>query len=739
VAERAPAGSPRSGPDDGHPARITPVFTQLSREDRHQELRPSADFSYVPLNRAKAEVPSRKLLAGRHRDVLVFAPLVLLVGLFVTLVPTRMNGQVEDNARRRASGLAKVLGNALAVALEFDDADEATRVLTLLASQKDAVSAVVLDGHARPFAHWPAGNAPAAESLPGGADTLLRGNVLVASVPVRSTGGTAGRLVVSFDAHELHASKRANWIAAIALVLVGGGALAGMLARLFLRRRRAERALADQEAKFSVLVEGMPDALVIFQRGQLSYANSSARRLLELGDKADPSSIRRSDALAAIDIAVDAGDQSRLVEVKAPTGSLHLEVRAFALTVDGHPATISLARDVTEEQRLRERLALSDRLASIGTLATGVAHEINNPLSYILANLDFVAMELAVLGGGTDGPVAPSAEVLAELDTAVRDAQSGAERVQKIVQDMRKMARKDFGERAPIDVPTIVRAAVEQAKVAIGLRAEIEIALAKVPPVMASESQLSQVVVNLVVNAADAILPDSPPDRRHVRVSTGLTEDGWIEIAVSDTGTGIPPEVRDKIFDPFFTTKPVGVGTGLGLAICHGIVRTHGGSLSFDTEVGVGTTMRVRLPASAIAIPVAGVRRSRTETSPGRILVVDDEPAIGSAVARLLKRGDTEFESCARRALERVVAGERFDLVICDVRMPEMNGPELLTALRGRAPDQARAFVFMTGALDERSEADLGRLGVPVLHKPFNRDSLRDFISAQLVRLAQAA
>jgi CheY-like chemotaxis protein len=220
-----------------------------------------------------------------------------------------------------------------------------------------------------------------------------------------------------------------------------------------------------------------------------------------------------------------------------------------------------------------------------------------------------------------------------------------------------------------------------------------------------------------------------------VRVSTRIVADATIEIAVSDTGTGIPLEVRDRIFDPFFTTKPVGVGTGLGLAICHGIVRSHGGTLTYETEVGVGTTMRVRLPATTIAMPAAAPDRARRLTGTGRILVVDDEPAIGGAVTRLLKRGKTEFESCARRALDRVMAGDRFDLIICDVRMPDMNGPELLTALRGRAPDQARALVFMTGALDERSEADLGRLGVPVLQKPFNRDSLGEFVSIQLRRL----
>ncbi len=687
------------------------------------------------MHRPKDDVSPAAPLARRYRDVLVFAPLVLLVGLFVSVVPTRMNAQLEDKVSRRVSGLAQVLANALAVALEFDDADEATRVLNLLASQKDAVGAVVLDGKGRAFARWPADKTAVAERPPEGTGFFLIGQHMIGAAPVRSTGGTAGRLVVTFDGSELASSKRSNWLASIALVLVGGGALAAMVARLFLRRRRAERALADQEAKFSVLVEGMPDALVIFQRGRLSYANSSARRLLTLGDSADPSLIRRSDALSAIDIAGESNEASRVIEVKGSSGPLFLEVRAFALTVDDRPATISLARDVTEEHRLRERLALSDRLASIGTLATGVAHEINNPLSYILANLDFVAGELAGLTNGSKEPVAPTVEALAELNTALSDAQSGAVRVQNIVLDMRKMARKDFGERAPTDVPAIVRAAVEQARVSVGSRASLEMDVVDVPPVLASDSQLSQVIVNLVVNAAEAIPPDAPAGRREVRVSTRTVADGTIEIAVSDTGTGIPVEVRDKIFDPFFTTKPVGVGTGLGLAICHGIVRSHGGTLTYETEVGVGTTMRVRLPATTIAMPAAVPDRARNQSNTGRILVVDDEPAIGGAVTRLLKRGKTEFESCARRALDRLVAGDRFDLIICDVRMPEMNGPELLTALRGRAPDQARALVFMTGALDERSEADLGRLGVPVLQKPFNRDSLGEFVSAQLRRL----
>jgi len=669
------------------------------------------------------------------REIVVFAPLLLVVGLFVTVVPTRMNGQIELDAHTRVLGLAHVLADALAAPLEFEDTDSAQRALALLSSQKDAEVAVVLEASGREFSRWQAPGSARLELYKGVEATVRRGQHLFAAVPVHAAGGTLGRLVVSFDAAHVDAEKRSNWIGAIALVLVGGGALAAMVARMFTRRRRAERALAAQEAKFSVLVEGMPDGLVIYTRGELDYANSAARRLFALDAGAAP---RHTTELAALVSATRAGEQSPVVQVDCEGGAVSLEGRVFSLTVDNDPVTILLARDVTEEKRLRDRLALSDRLASIGTLATGVAHEINNPLSYVLANLEFIEIELGNMAAPAEERTPLTPEVVAELGVAVRDAHGGAVRVQNIVQDMRKMARKDFGERTPVDVRKVATAAVDLAMVTAGQRATILSDLAEVPLVMASESQLAQVIVNLVVNAADAIPTDAPPDRRKVRVSTRVTEQGTVEIAVSDTGTGIPPEVRDKIFDPFFTTKPVGVGTGLGLAICHGIVRAHGGSLAVDTEVGVGTTMRVRLPASAIAKQVAALPvRSTPMTKRGRILVVDDEAPVASATARLLERGMAEIETSARRVLERLTSGERFDLVLCDVRMPGMNGPELLDALRIRAPEQARAFAFMTGALDDRSEADVGRLGVPVLEKPFDRETLRHFVSTQLERLAR--
>jgi signal transduction histidine kinase/CheY-like chemotaxis protein len=683
---------------------------------------------------ARGDVPPPR---ARSREIAVFAAVLLMVGLCVWLVPRRMNAQIEQHAHDRAAGLAQVLAHTLAAAVEFDDPDEAGRMLTLLESQADAEAAVVIVPGGRALARWRSSD-HLAPYPPDGA-TEERGTHLVMAVPVRATGGSAGSLVVSFDVAGVDREQRDNWLAVIALVLIGGATLAGLVGRLFARRRVAERALADERAKFWTLVEGMPEALVIHEDGRLTYANSAARALFELGEPNDQS-IQRTRPLEAFNAAVAAGDSTTTIKVEQDGATRHLELRRFAISGGDGPVSISLARDVSEERELQDRLALSDRLASIGTLATGVAHEINNPLTYILSNLEFIAHECELLAPAGGVAVMPSREMLDEVKLAVSDARGGAARVQSIVGDMRKLARKEFGERLPIDLRAVVTSATQLARAWIGRRAKLSIELGEVPRVMASESQLSQVVVNLLHNAADAIPPDAPPEKRHIRVSTSALADGSVALVVADTGTGIPPEVRDKIFDPFFTTKPVGVGTGLGLAICHGIVRAHGGRFEVDSEVGVGTTMRVLLPgAPADSQVVVPIDIAGAESCDGRILVVDDDVPVASATARLLRGGDTSIETSPRRVLERLQAGERYDLILCDVRMPDMNGPELLEVVRGALPEVARVFVFMTGAVDERSEADLARLGVPVLQKPFDRTSLRRFVSAQLDRLARAA
>jgi signal transduction histidine kinase len=240
----------------------------------------------------------------------------------------------------------------------------------------------------------------------------------------------------------------------------------------------------------------------------------------------------------------------------------------------------------------------------MGTLAAGVAHEINNPLTYIMANIGFVTERLNKLKrsltpsppGGSAGPLAVLAEQLEELVTALGEAQEGALRVRKIVRDLKIFAWSDQERYGAVDVRAAIEAAATMTAADITARARLVKELHPVPPVMASESRLGQVFLNLITNAVQAI-KEGHPAENEIRISTGTDAMGRVVVVVADTGAGIPPEVMRRIFDPFFTTKPLGIGTGLGLYICHGIVRALGGELTVESEPGRGSRFRVALPA----------------------------------------------------------------------------------------------------------------------------------------------
>ncbi len=251
--------------------------------------------------------------------------------------------------------------------------------------------------------------------------------------------------------------------------------------------------------------------------------------------------------------------------------------------------------DVTERKKMVERLQLSERLASVGTLAAGVAHEINNPLAYVLANVAF-AME--TIDGATGPGAGPAdgalAKAMPECRKALAEAQDGAGRVRDIVRDLKVFSRADPERRVPVDVNGAVAGALRIVGDELRHRARLVRDLRDVPPVLADESRLAQVFVNLLVNAAHAI-PEGRPDENEIRIATRAGERGSVIVEVADTGRGIPPEQRPRIFDPFFTTRPIGVGTGLGLAVCHGIVTALGGDIEVDSEVGKGSRFRVVL------------------------------------------------------------------------------------------------------------------------------------------------
>jgi signal transduction histidine kinase len=226
---------------------------------------------------------------------------------------------------------------------------------------------------------------------------------------------------------------------------------------------------------------------------------------------------------------------------------------------------------------------LADRMASVGTLAAGVAHEINNPLAFILANLEFAIGELGDAGAS------------AEVSPALTEARAGPLRVREIVRDLRAFSRAEPGGSEVVDPRSVLQSAIGLAQNEIRHRARLDVDAGEIPLVVASERRLGQVLVNLLINAAQAI-PEGRAAENVVCATTGTAPDGRARIEISDTGSGIAPELLGQIFDPFFTTKPVGVGTGLGLSICHGIVAALGGEIQVESAAGKGSTFRVLLP-----------------------------------------------------------------------------------------------------------------------------------------------
>jgi PAS domain S-box-containing protein len=356
--------------------------------------------------------------------------------------------------------------------------------------------------------------------------------------------------------------------------------------------------------------------------------------------------------------------------------------------------------DVTERKEIEARLLIADRMASIGTLAAGVAHEVNNPLAYIIANIDFALDNLGEGAGGAD------------LATALHEARDGAVRVRTIVNDLRTFSRGEADSRGPVDLQQVIEVSINMAWNEIRHRARLVKDFGATSTVQANEGRLAQLVLNLLVNAAQAI-PEGAVEDNEIRVVTGTDQRGNAIIEVRDTGPGIPLAIRERVFDPFFTTKPVGLGTGLGLAICHTIVSELGGEISIGDAPGYGCVVRVSLPQASAPHAVKSTHPS-PEVGPGtqrpRILVIDDDVRIGTALQRLLRADwDTVVVTGARAALELLAKGARFDVALCDLMMPDMTGMELHAALCELYPELAARTVFMTGVPSPSERASFWR------------------------------
>ncbi|MBI4013345.1 MAG: response regulator, partial [Candidatus Rokubacteria bacterium] len=460
-------------------------------------------------------------------------------------------------------------------------------------------------------------------------------------------------------------------------------------------RRQAE----ETQERLTTILETTSDFVAIgYADGRVAYYNRAARRMLGIGEDEDLEYIRIPDTQpdwanrivreegipAAIRDGIWSGETALLSRDgrEIPVSQVIIVHKA----PDGSVKYLStIARDLTERKRAEATQRQTEKLAAMGELLAGVAHELNNPLSVVLGH---TALLRRAAG---PGPLGARAEKIAHA----------AERCGRIVKNFLTLARQHPSDRQRVALNRIAQEAVEL--LAYPLRVDtVEVTLdlaSDLPDLWADPHQLHQVVLNLVTNAHHAMRGAPPP--RHLTLATRVDPARTrVSLEVSDTGPGIPLEIQPRIFEPFFTTKPPGQGTGLGLSLCQGTIEAHGGSISVESAPGRGATFRVELPIGTP--PAAGQDAPTAGTSapvPRKtILVVDDETEVADVLAEMLSADGHAVETAASGAiaLEKLRA-RVYDLVLSDLRMPGLDGPGLYREVERRHPRLARRFVFLTG------------------------------------------
>ncbi len=507
-------------------------------------------------------------------------------------------------------------------------------------------------------------------------------------------------------------------------------------------RRKAELAVRRSEAAFRTLIEAAPDGIAVYRDGRLVFVNPAF--VSELGyDSAEQLIGREARGLIHPDYHEQFDEHTRVMLaswqpipprekrlVRRDGSEIWVEIATLPIDFDGEPAVLLLSRDLTERKQMAARLAQADRMASVGTLAAGVAHEINNPLAYVLGSMDLCSRHVQGLAQHVTGPEARA--LLDALSDCLQNAHDGADRVRVIVRDLMTFSRAESDQPVAVDVEKTLDSSVNLVWNEIRHRARLVKSYSGVPAVLAEEARLGQVFVNLLVNAAQAI-PEGRSEDSEIRVTTSSDEQ-HVYIDVADDGAGIPAEELGHIFEPFYTTKPMGVGTGLGLSICHGIVSALGGTIKAYSTPGKGSRFRVELPTAPAPTP-SQIAKENVESGAGgkRILVIDDEPLLGQTLRLAFSgRHEVVVAISGREALSRLREDHTFDLVLCDLMMPDIGGMAVYEEVLKTAPEIARRFAFMTGgAFTEHAREFLENYEGPHLEKPFDISQVEALLAGQ--------
>lgn len=429
-------------------------------------------------------------------------------------------------------------------------------------------------------------------------------------------------------------------------------------------------------------------------------------------------------------LAVDFGSDA--LEARLAEGNVGFELRHQGGTVKRFRVYAVLlpddsrllhVHDLTAQRRLEIERLIADRRTAVGALGAGVAHEINNPLSYVIGNLDYIREEVA----GVLHAVPKARQ--RELVDAIAESLDGAKKIKELVRDLQTFARGNANPRSPANVKRVIDASLAMAWIEIKHRARLRVEIAEgLPPVAADQARLGQVVLNLLLNAAQA-LPLGRAAHNEIVVSAREV-DGGVRIEVSDTGAGIPKEQLPLVFEPFFTATPVGVGPGLGLTIAHHLVGELKGEIDVRSELGKGTSFSVFIRTEAgtgqrgANDPRVVVYEPDTRLA---VLVIDDEPLVGRTIERALREHRVTIASSGKKAIE-VLSDQsvEFDLIFCDLLMSELTGREVYAWIQRSRPGVEERMVFMTGGGSVgKEQAFLEEIDNPRLRKPFDLEQIR--------------
>lgn len=515
-------------------------------------------------------------------------------------------------------------------------------------------------------------------------------------------------------------------------VTIGGHDRILALARDIDDRKMAEAALCASEEQYHAMFNASIDGLALWNAaGEIVDTNPALSRIYGYDD-AELYASRRGPWQGKSyhpeflrSCAAGESLHMELTEERKDGSQLELEVHGVPMQYQGQPHVLTITRDITEKKRSAAELARQrelsyqrEKLAALGSLLAGVAHELNNPLSVVVAR----AVLLEEQGD-------------AATQTAALKIRTAAERCARIVRTFLAMARQQPPERVPVAINDVVAEALDIAAYAIRTSSiEVTLDLAQdVPLILADADQLHQVFLNLLINAQQSLQDQALP--RRLRIDSRFDRKANVlRVGVADNGPGVPEHLRARVFEPYFTTKPMGVGTGVGLAVSLGIIEAHDGTLTLDCPSGGGAVFTIVLPVVAVEAAADLTPTPETGVSQRKILVVDDESEIVEALAEILtsSRHRVVTASSGREALERMAA-ERYDVILTDIRMPDLDGRALYQEIERRWPGQARRVVFVTGDTLASALRDfVTKSGRPVIEKPFLPSEVRRVV-AELV------